>query len=235
VTAPAEPEIVDERFWLKRAAVVLAESAKRLDAGAAQVATAMAWFWTAYSAAATAALAITNRGVSLPWALLVASPACAIFVAYALATWASLPVPVQFNVVSPAQIKQAHDAVLAAKRRRLSISLVFGGVAALLVACVLVGLTVIDEHHEDTAIAALTMNASGPEMVVGGRVPVDTRVVVRVTPVGAPAVSRIVAIGKDRRFAVVVPVPLATGYDVETSWADGARTTIVRERVKPNE
>jgi hypothetical protein len=235
VTAPAEPEIVDERFWLKRAAIVLAESAKRLDAGAAQVAIAMAWFWTAYSAAATAALAVTNRGVSLPWALLVASPACAIFVAYALATWASLPVSVAFRVIEPAQIKRAHDAVLATKRRRLSISFVFAGIAAVLVACVLVGLTVIDERHEDTAIAALTMNPSGPEVVVGGRVPVDTRVVVRVTPSGAPAVSRIVAIGKDRRFAVVVPVPVAAEYAVETSWSDGARMTIVRERVKPNE
>lgn len=235
MTAPAEPEIVDERFWLKRAAIVLAESAKRLDAGAAQVATAMAWFWTAYSAAATAALAVTNRGVSLPWALLVASPACAIFVAYALATWASLPVSVAFRVIEPAQIKRAHDAVLATKRRRLSISFVFAGIAAVLVACVLVGLTVIDERHEDTAIAALTMNPSGPEVVVGGRVPVDTRVVVRVTPSGAPAVSRIVAIGKDRRFAVVVPVPVAAEYAVETSWSDGARMTIVRERVKPNE
>jgi hypothetical protein len=233
MTAPVEPEIVDERFWLKRAAVVLAESAKRIDAGAAQVATAMAWFWTAYSAAATAALAITNRGVSLPWALLIASPGCAIFVAYALATWASLPVSVQFNVVSPAQIKEAHDAVLAVKRRRLSISFVFAGIAALLVALVLVGLTVIDERHEDTAIAALTMNPSGPEVVVGGRVPVDARVVVRVTPAGAPAVSGIAAVGKDRRFSVVVPVPVAAEYGVETSWSDGARTTIVRERIKP--
>src|SRR3954447_13547381 len=47
--------LADERFWLDYGTRVIDSSHVRLEEGACRVATAMAWFWGAYSAVALAA------------------------------------------------------------------------------------------------------------------------------------------------------------------------------------
>lgn len=228
MSEPEHPEIVDDWYWLRRAATIVAESAEQLDEGARAIAAAMAWFWTVYSAAATAALAIGGQEVTWPRALLMAAPALSIFVAYSLATWASLPISVRFNVVAPEDIKEKHEAVIRSKRRRLGWSFGFAAVSALLVAAVVLGSALEGRPADDVAFAVARAGA-GNEVVVGGRLSKETRLLVRVTPAGQATVARVIAAEQNRPFALAVPVPRAASYDVQASWAAGGRTTELRE------
>lgn len=223
--------VVDEQYWLGRAAAILTDSAERLDEGARGIAAAMAWFWTVYSAAATAALAIAAQEVTWPRALLVTFPALSIFVAYTLATWASLPIPVRFNVIAPYDIKAAHDAVIQAKRGRLKWSFGFAALSAILVSGVVLGFALTGRPRPEDVVFAVAPGDGGNELIVEGRFSRESRMLVQVTPAGHAAVSRVVAVPKDRSFTLAVPVPRAARYEVETSWAVGGRTTRLKEVV----
>jgi hypothetical protein len=221
------PKVVDERFWLARAAKVLEETSDKLDKGGDRIATATAWFWGAYSTAMTAAFALAPQKFSIEMALLAASPALALFVAYGLATWAAVPVPIEFHVLVPADIKLAHEEAIERKRSRLRLSLIFAGFAAVLV--VAVGLAFV--LREPTESGDIAIALSGDEIVVGGTLPVTSGVLVSVAAEGVPPTSRTVPAKKGATFHVAVPVANAAAYAVEVSWSDGVRITTIRQTV----
>lgn len=225
-------ELVNDRYWLKRAAEILGESAHKLDEGAKSIAAAMAWFWTVYSAAATAALAFAPQRIDWQWALLIALPAVAIFAAYAVATWAALPVPISFNVVAPSEIKLAHEEAIGTKRRRLKLSFGLAGAATAMVAVVLIAFALNGPRGVDKVAFAVAAGNSGAEIVVGGSLPADAEVLVRVIPAGGAAINRVVTAGKDRAFSISIPVPPAPTYDVQAAWSASARVMTVRQEVK---
>jgi hypothetical protein len=224
------PKVADERFWLGRGAEIVQESAKKLDEGAQRIAAAMGWFWTVYSTAAAATLAFSESSLPLATAVLAASPAMALFLAYALATWASLPIPIQFNVLAPYEIKAAHEKVIATKRRRVAVSLGFGAAAAILTVLAISAFAVAGKRQEPRIGIAITKD--GAEVVAGGTTPADTSVLVRVTPAGGGTESRVGRATKGQAFAISVPVPRAATYDVEVSWQAEGRTTVLRESLK---
>ena len=229
--ADDRPKVADERFWLARAATVLEETSDKLDKGGDRIATATAWFWGAYSTGLTAAFALAPQKFSIAMALLAASPALALFAAYGLATWAAIPVPIEFNVLVPDDIKRAHEHAVQRKRRRLRASLVTAGLAAVLVVVVAVAFALRGAPTDDSG-SDIAIRISGDEIVVGGTVPVTGSVLVRVTPENAAAQSRTVPARKGERFHLSVPVVNAPAYEVEVSWTKGDRTSAIRERVK---
>jgi len=226
------PKIVNELFWLAKAAKIVEDSGERLDKAAERVASAMAWFWTIYSGATTAALALSGLRITGMWALLVAAPILPLFAAYVFATWASLPVSIGFNVLAPYDIKQAHEKAILAKRNRLRISLVLGGVTSVLVAAVAVGTILAGPPPEGRIAVALSPAAGKPALLVGGTVDA-AEVAVAVTPKGMPAVEQVVPVAKGKPFSVAVPVPAAGSYDVHVAWKKDKQRTVVTQVVEP--
>jgi|1185.fasta_scaffold293131_1 hypothetical protein len=226
------PSIVNDWYWLKRAAEIVSDSAKKLDDGARAIAAAMAWFWTVYSGAIVAATALSKRELTLTWAFLLAAPALMLFVAYSVATWASLPIPIAFNVIAPEEIKLAHEAWIAKKRRHLSFSLALGGVAAALVAAAVVMFALAEPGRTDRIGFQAADGTSGPEIIVGGRTADARKLLVQITAPGYPTVTRLVVTAKDEDFTIAIPVPLAPSYDAQLSWTAENRTTAIHEQVK---
>jgi hypothetical protein len=222
------PKVVDERFWLARAAKIVEEASDRLDKGSDRIATAMAWFWGAYSTALTAGLALSPLKLSVAMALLAASPALALFVAYGLATWAALPVPIAFHVLEPENIKRAHEHAVERKRRRLGRSIGFAALAAILVVVASSAFAGMERRYR----GEVAIGMSNSEILVGGSAPIDGVIIVRVTSHGVPDVTAVAAAKKNEVFQLAVPVAKASAYDVEVSWQDGARTTVIRQSVK---
>lgn len=222
------PKVVDERFWLSRAAKIVEEASDKLDKGCDRVSTAAAWFWGAYSTVLTAALALSPIKVTLGMALVAALPALSLFLAYGFSTWAALPIPLRFNVLMPEEIKRAHEDAIKRKRRRLWGSVAFAALSAILV--LVAGLVFALADRKETGDLAIAL--SNGEIVVGGSIPDDGTVVVRVAPHGAPGAASSVAAKKNEPLRVVVPVASADTYDVEITWEHDKRTMSIRETVK---
>lgn len=232
MTTKPPPEIVDERFWLAHAAVIIAESPDNLDQGAQRVAAAMAWFWTAYSGALVAIFAFGSSPLTEGWVLLIVSPVITLFIAYALSTWASVPVPVRFEVNQPRKIKAAYEAALETKKSRLVLSLIFAGVTTLLVSGVAIALALAGPPQSQRIAISFAASPTEPEVVVGGSIPVETDVVIEISPDGHPPINSIVPVSRKTPFTRSIPVPSAETYNVRVSWKDGERETSVREVIK---
>jgi hypothetical protein len=228
----SSPEIADEMFWLSRGAAVVKESPEKLDKGAQQIASAMAWFWTAYSSVLAAALWMSDSHITWQTSLLIAAPAISLFISYSLAVWASLPISLQFDPAAPYEIKAVHEIVVNKKQFRLGMSLVLAGISALLIATMLVAISLFPKRSHDAISIALFKTAKGPELIVGGALPAKTEVLIRVTPVDHETQRQLMVAEKDKHFTTAFPVAPAEAYDVEISWKIGERRTTLQEEVK---
>jgi hypothetical protein len=224
---------VDELFWLDQAAEFVEQGLEKLDQGGQRVATAMAWFWTAYTTSITAAFAIIDIRMESRFIFWIVAPGISLFAAYALATWASLPIPIQFNVNMPEKIKSAYELLLEKKRLRLRISLWLASLSAVLVAAVSVMVIFLPGRGSDKISILLSKSPEGSEMIMGATFPVETDVLTSVTPSGQSRINRIRSVKADRHTDWVIPVPADSIYSVEISWTDASLFHLVRKEVRP--
>jgi hypothetical protein len=138
--------IVGDRFWLRRAQVLVEGSVGRPHAAAIRLMTTIAWFWGVYSGAAIVGVALGARHYPAWQAVVLASPAVLLVVAYGAALWATLPVYVAFDPRIPAEVRGAHEHIARQKRVRLALALVLTFMAALGVAMSVVVAAVSSPH-----------------------------------------------------------------------------------------
>lgn len=224
-------KVVDERFWLTRSTEIIADSAEEFDQGAQRVASTMAWFWTAYSGTTIAVLGLSTNTYRWEWALFIASPAVSIFMAYTLAVWASLPISIEFNAVDPYDIKEAHDIIIAKKRERLRASFGFAAVTAFLVSCIVIVLALSERRADNQISFMLSEGMTGVEMIIGGSLPHDATVLIRLTPIGKPIQSHLEVVKAHEPFTLALPVPRVSSYDVKVLWESNGRHTILQETI----
>lgn len=110
----------------------------RPDAAAIRLTSAIGWFWSVYSGSAVVGAALKQNAYSTFHALVVASPAVLLIVAYCAAVWATLPRGVVFDPRSPVEIETAHKCIARSKHVRLTIALILT-----LLSAVGVGLSVL--------------------------------------------------------------------------------------------
>src|SRR5688572_29215558 len=116
---PLSEIMVNDRYWLQWArASTDATIDARINAGE-RLTTALAWFWTVYTAIALVGVAVSNRNFSLALGTLIFLPVGLLIGAYLLATRVLMPVDLQFDPRVPEEIQAAYVAAANKMRSRL--------------------------------------------------------------------------------------------------------------------
>lgn len=218
----------DDDFWFERAADVVIGSQERQIKAADRITAALAWFWAAYTASALVAAGLAGATDDRIPGWVVAAPALLLFLAYATATWAALPVKLSFDDRVPNQIRAAYDQAYTVRTKRLAITYVLAAIAAVSVAGV-VGLAVAAEKDPPNVIAISRSN-DGATVVVGGSLPDVAEAIVTATPTdpkaGAATVHKAAPV-TDGVLDATIGVDAKASYRVEVSWTadDQDRTT----------
>ncbi len=199
----------------------------RLDDGANKIASAMAWFWGAYTAVVTAGSLIKEPHLDLLQRVLISLPAVLLFGAYGFATWAAMPMTVSFDPRQPWEIKGSYDQTTTRRLWRLGASMTLALLAAVAVSvAVFVQLSKTPEPAEGLVITYETDRRS---LLVGGVAPGNAEITVEASSAGNTqrAVGRS---GKDGTFQI--PIALAPNgvFTVSVKWesSDHYTTTITK-------
>ena len=183
---PLSELIVGDRFWLAYAQDIVRGAITAPERRAEQLAAAIAWFWTIYSAAALVAL--TTGAARLPSAApwLLALPSAILILAYWLAARVRRPMPIDFDQRIPEQIAQVHAAVALQKRASLRNAEAAAGVAA---ACVVVALlaAMLGTATPRAELSALVDPLDRQRLTVLAQVSKNALVVFSAQPASAPA------------------------------------------------
>jgi hypothetical protein len=121
-------ELVDDAFWLRRAADLVTGPASLRAEAAQKLTSTVGWLWTAY----TAAMVLVSRdAVHESWrAIVVALPVALLVVAYVAATHASMPITTSFDPLDPAEVREAYVVSGVVGLRRLRTALALTTIAA---------------------------------------------------------------------------------------------------------
>jgi hypothetical protein len=123
--------IVDDRYWLRRAQEIVSATPGRLDATATQLTTAIAWFWSVYTAAALVGGGLSARNLSVARSIALAIPVILLMAAYCAAMWAGVPTELRMDPRVPDEILQQYQQSVTSKRKRLRLALALTIISAL--------------------------------------------------------------------------------------------------------
>lgn len=112
--------MVGDRFWLAYAQDIVRGAIQAPEKRAEQLAAAIAWFWTLYSAAALVVLTIGGTLVPMPAAMLIALPSAVLVLAYWMAARVRRPLLMDFDPRIPSEIEAMHAKAAAEKRSALT-------------------------------------------------------------------------------------------------------------------
>jgi hypothetical protein len=224
---PLEDLLVSDRYWLGRARGMLDQSIRGRDEVAARLCSGIGWLWTVYTGAALVGVTVRSQPLS-GWVVgVLVAPALLLVAAYALATWAGLPVEVAFDPRVVEEVQAVHVRASQDKQRRLRLAGVAAALGAVAVlAAVVVTATVHAGKPGPSLAATVDRRVSGREVVlVVGRVPPRTPVKVTVTAErGAGPVSQLVVADASGEVHATIPVSSAgRGYQAQAAWLDGQR------------
>jgi hypothetical protein len=221
---PLQDLVVNDRYWLGRARGMLDQAIRGRDEAAARLTSGVGWLWTVYTGAALVGVALGRE--PLPgWAVgVLVAPALLLVVAYALATWAALPVEVGFDPRVVEEIRQVHVHATRVKQRRLLVAGLAAGLGALAVVVAAAATATVQSSPPGPSLAAVVdQQPDGRRVVlVEGRVPPGTPVKVTVTAErGAYSVVRlVVADAAGLLHAEILATAAARGYRVQAAWTD---------------
>ncbi len=116
---PLSSVVINDRFWLGYARSSTEATVAGQAAAAQQLATAVGWFWTAYTATAIAGLTFLANRPSVMRTIVLLSPSAVLIVAYLVATWAALPLATRYDPRVPDEIKASYLLVVRTQRQRL--------------------------------------------------------------------------------------------------------------------
>ncbi len=223
---PLEDLVINPRFWLEQGRKSVESRITRIEDAAGKLLTAIAWFWTVYSAAALVGVALADRDLDAGALIVIALPAAALIVAYGLGTWALMPVYTKFIPESPEDVADEFDKAYEEKRKRLGLSMLAGLIAAVLLV-VAVGVTAAATPK---AIHSFTVDATFVDgtstVVVGGRFSPSQAVTLKVepgqnpTPDATSSVLRAQASASGQLDAHLPLVGSAQTWKVSASWTE---------------
>jgi len=221
--------LADERFWLDYGTRVIDSSHVRLEEGACRVATAMAWFWGAYSAVALAAALTQGPFARCGDRLLIAAPATLLFAAYAVATWASLPIRTKFDPRQPLQVKRAYDQVEKTRAARLGVALALGAVGAVAVGSV-VFITLATSVAPNEGVV-IQLSDDGKKILIGGTIADSANAVARLDVTRGPSSDAVGHADKDGNLNMALPIHGQRPYIARVTWTSAGQTYSVERKI----
>jgi hypothetical protein len=222
---PLEDLLVNDRYWLGRARGMLDQSIRGRDEAAARLSSGVGWLWTVYTGAALVGVVVRNQ--PLPgWVVgVLVAPALLLVAAYALATWAGLPVEVAFDPRVVEEVRDVHVWASREKQRRLRLAGVAAGLGAMAVLAAVVATATVRTGPAGPSLAAtVDRQADGRRVVlVASRVPPGTPVRVTATAGQGAAgpVARLLIADSAGEIHATIPVGSAgRGWRVQAAWSD---------------
>jgi hypothetical protein len=225
------PEMVDDRYWLKRATVFFDAAISSRQEAAGRLVTATGWFWTVYTAVAIVGSSLANRQLELWATLLVALPILLLVAAYLVCLRATMPYDGLTRPADPKAVEESYRAALAEKKKHLRQAFLATGIAAgfVLIAALTVALSPPEPIGDVTV--AVESTDSGVDIMLDGEFAPDQEVVVTVTTEGESGAQEEVAreIGRansngDLEELVSVTTEAEKGQ-VSIVWTDGEKRT----------
>lgn len=228
-----EDLIVGDRFWLATAQEAVKGAIKAPEDRAAQLTTAIGWFWTVYSSAGLLAIALAGDRLGVWHALLIAVPSLVLIVAYSVAGSVGRPLLFDFDPRVPAEIAQAHGEAALAKRRALKRAERWALLGAVAVVAGLAGAIGLVPRAQGTSLAARINPADRQQVLVLAEVPANAVVTFNAVVAAAGGASSSAAVlqrSDDSGTArAMLPLPAAGTVRVTASWTstpDGIERTM---------
>jgi hypothetical protein len=226
--------VVGDRFWLSCAQDMVKAAISAPDQRAEQLTTAVAWFWSIYSAAAL--VVFTTRKLPVAIAIPLALPIVLLIAAYWFASRVRVPIHVEFDPRVPSEIEAVHRQAASQKRHLLAWAERFTGLAA---ACVVVAVmaAVFTESPSKPDFYGYTDRQVSGKLLVGGAFPGQAIVRVQVEPVGtvpSPAkdISQVYRASEGGELHTQLDVPPARAYRVTAGWNEDKIEKTITIQVK---
>lgn len=214
--------MVGDRFWLGYAQELVRGAISGPEARAAQLSTAIAWFWTLYSASGVIAVAFGAIRLSSVAAFFVFLPAAILVFAYWQASRVSRPLLMSFDPRIPSEVLHAHG--LAAKQKQSSLRWAerWTAIAGFCVALGL-GVGLVFPPNPTSSLVARFNPMNHKELLAVAVIPRTTAVLFSVSPTASPAcgtdsMSTLVRSSKDGMAQALFRVQSSTAQRVTATW-----------------
>jgi hypothetical protein len=181
---------VDHQYWFNLSKEMVQSAASSRNDAATKLQNAVVWLWSIYTASAAIGIALSTKAFSLPVTLLIASPSAVLIAAYWVALWVQMPIDVHFDPREPADIKRAYMEGVNVKHRKLKVAVALSLASAFFVAAALFAASMSKGEIAANLQASLYTRDQKDRIAVSGHFPKDTKVLIRVTPIGIPANAR---------------------------------------------
>lgn len=181
---PIRPKI-DNRYWFAYSETLVGKAQESRDQAAEKLQKLVAWLWGIYTAGAAVGFALSGKTLSL-WPTVVIAAASAFLIAvYWCTIWVQVPVVAKFDPRSPGDIREAYNACVVAKNRRLKITLFLSVLAAFMVSLALLVASVSQGQKSEVQAFAATIHADGDKrtLSITGEVGKTKKVKVHVQPI----------------------------------------------------
>jgi hypothetical protein len=230
VTDESPPNLVDDHYWLGRAAKLIEEAVDVKRATADRLVHAVAWLATAFVLFATTFFATKLTSPSHLVLGVCSGTALIVISAYLVAVHAASPTYVEFDPRVPAEIESAYSEMATTARKRIRVASATTVAAAV---GVMASLVVLIASQSSTASrpqlhATLESGRQSTVVVSGEDVGANQDVVVTVIPDQGAARSVTSRVDDRGDFAADVIVEAASSYRARVAWTtdDGAVVTI---------
>lgn len=183
---PVKPA-VNAQYWFDISKQMVGNATSSRNDAASKLQSAIVWLWSIYTAGAAIGIALSGKAFSLPVTLLIASPSAMLIAAYWVALWVLMPSDLHFDPKIPVDIKRAYLEGLRAKKWKLKLAEALSFVSAFLVAVALFVASMSKVEPPANLQGSLYTRDQKHQVAVSGHFPKDTKVLLRITPIDAPA------------------------------------------------
>jgi hypothetical protein len=133
ISAPPVPQINDG-YWFAFSKTLVDGALKSRDDAAEKLQVFIGWLWSIYTLGTAIGINLGKLSLGLWPSVLIGSPIIALVCVYWLTIWVRTPALLQFDPRVPQDIARVYEHNLLQKQRRLSLTLMAAGLAAVLVA-----------------------------------------------------------------------------------------------------
>lgn len=227
--APLSDIVVGDRFWLAYAQEAVRGAVKAPEQRAVQLAGAIAWFWTVYSAAGILAVALGAERFGTVVSLAIALPSLILIIAYWQTVRVGRPMTFKFDPRVPSEISSAFEQAASAKQSALRAAEVWTAIAGLFVAVALVT-ALLQAPAPTPSLSARFDPADGTRLLVAASVSKGSAVTLVAGAASAPlgaasSASTLERAGTDGQVRASLRVGTPTSHSVTASWSDEATKT----------
>ena len=128
---PVKPKI-DDQYWFELSEQMVRNTQQGASEAAEKLQGFVAWLWGIYTGGAAIGLTLSPQSFSRVQLIFIALGSFALVVVYWCAVYVQLPITVEFDPRSPTEIKNAYKLGVEEKNRRLRWTILFSGLAAIL-------------------------------------------------------------------------------------------------------